>query len=157
MASNLILLGVFGHSNQISQDDLYTHVLTPLLEELQVLPDRILLPTEGNTSIYIQDWADTLRVQTQSFYSDWQRNGRIAQILRDDGMQKECTHALVFLSSRSERMEKFAEKMAKKGKRVFTSSPQIPIQLNELCVERLPRRRLQCPLAKQVKEQCNRG
>lgn len=130
-----LVLGIFGHSNKISQDDLYTHLITPLIEEFQRLPDRILLPSEGNTSLYVQDWADTLRVTTQVFYSDWQRNGRIAQILRDDGIQKECTHALVFLSSRSDRMEKYAEKLAKKGKRVFTSSPQSPIQLSELCLE----------------------
>ena len=37
-------------------------------------------------------------------------------------MAKECTHALVFLSQKSTRLEKMAEKMCKKGKIVFTSS-----------------------------------
>ena len=37
-------------------------------------------------------------------------------------MAKECTHALVFLSQKSTRLEKMAEKMCKKGKVVFTSS-----------------------------------
>ena len=37
-------------------------------------------------------------------------------------MAKECTHALVFLSQKSIRLEKMAEKLCKKGKVVFTSS-----------------------------------
>ena len=37
-------------------------------------------------------------------------------------MAKECTHALVFLSQKSTRLEKMAEKMCKKGKVVFTLS-----------------------------------
>jgi hypothetical protein len=86
MASNLILLGVFGHSNQISQDDLYTHVLTPLLEELQVLPDRILLPTEGNTSIYIQDWAERMYACT---CVSLQPFGTYGEIRRKNGEKRE--------------------------------------------------------------------
>jgi hypothetical protein len=42
-------------------------------------------------------------------------------------MAKECTHALVFLpapraNQTTPRLEKFAEKLCKKGKTVFTSS-----------------------------------
>jgi len=118
----LIILSVFGSTNKVAQQDLLDNTLMPLLQEWGRPPDKVLLPSEGNSSIYIQDWAESLRIKTQTFYADWARNGRMAQILRDDRMYKECTHALVFLSQRSTKLEKFAERMAKKGKRVFTSS-----------------------------------
>ena len=119
--------GIFGCSNKISEKDLQDLVLVPILQELGRTPDKILLPSEGNTSIYLQEWADSLRIKTQVFQSDWARNGRIAQILRDDRMRKECTHMLVFLPPRSDRLEKMAEKMAKQGKIVFTSSTDLTL------------------------------
>lgn len=118
----LIVLSVFGSTNKVTEQDLLDNTLTPLLQEWGRPPDRVLLPSEGNSSIYIQDWAESLGIKTQTFYADWARNGRMAQILRDDRMYKECTHALVFLSQKSVKPEKFAEKLAKKGKVVFTSS-----------------------------------
>ena len=71
---------------------------------------------------YIDSWAEALHIKAQVFQSDWTRNGKIAQIIRDDRITKECTHALVFLSNKSTRLEQFAEKLCKKGKVVFTSS-----------------------------------
>ncbi len=117
-----IILSVFGYTNKISEGDILDNTLTPILGEIGRTPDRVLIPTEGNSSIYIQSWAEALKIKTQVFQADWQRNGRMAQILRDDRMFKECTHALVFLSQKSERLEKFAERIARKGKTVFTSS-----------------------------------
>jgi hypothetical protein len=117
-----IILSVFGYTNKISEGDIHDNTLTPILAEIGRPPDKVLIPTEGNSSIYIQSWAEALKIKTQIFQADWQRNGRMAQILRDDRMFKECTHALVFLSQKSQRLEKFAERMARKGKMVFTSS-----------------------------------
>jgi hypothetical protein len=119
---NVIVLGIFGNTNKVSEQDLQDNTLTLILQELGRTPDKVLIPTEGNSSIYIQDWAEALHIKTQSFQSDWARNGKVAQIIRDDRMAKECTHALVFLSQKSTRLEKFAEKLCKKGKMVFTSS-----------------------------------
>ena len=119
---NVIVLGIFGNTNKVSEQDLQDNTLTLILQELGRMPDKVLIPTEGNSSIYIQDWAEALHIKAQSFQSDWARNGKIAQIIRDDRMAKECTHALVFLSNKSTRLEKFAEKLCKKGKTVFTSS-----------------------------------
>jgi hypothetical protein len=124
----VIILAVFGSTNKVSEQDLQDNTLTLILQELGRMPDKVLIPSEGNSSIYIQEWAESLRIKTQQFQSDWIRNGKIAQILRDDRMAKECTHALVFLpvprgkEQKSTRLEKFAEKMCKKGKIVFTSS-----------------------------------
>jgi hypothetical protein len=118
----IIVLGIFGSTNKVSEQDLIDNTLTLILQELGRVPDKVLIPSEGNSSIYIQEWAEALRIKTQVFHSDWARNGKIAQILRDDRIQKECTHALVFLSQKSQRLEKFAEKICLKGKIVFTSS-----------------------------------
>jgi hypothetical protein len=132
----VIVLGVFGNTNKISEKDLQENTLTLILQELGRIPDKILLPSEGNSSIYIQEWAESLHIKTQVFQSDWIRNGKVAQIIRDDRIFKECTHALVFLSQKSNRLELYAEKICKKGKRVFTSSHnQQLIQLEMLCCE----------------------
>ena len=125
---DVIVLGIFGNTNKVSEQDLQDNTLTLILQELGRTPDKVLIPTEGNSSIYIQEWAEALGIKTQTFQADWARNGKIAQILRDDRMAKECTHALVFLPAprggvqKSTRLEKFAEKLCKKEKVVFTSS-----------------------------------
>lgn len=118
----VIIMSIFGHTNKVSEVDLQENTLTLLLQEMGRTPDKVLLPSEGNSSIYIQDWAESLGIKTQIFHADWSKHGRMAQILRDDRMFKECTHALVFLSQKSNRLEKFAERLTKKGKIVFTSS-----------------------------------
>lgn len=131
-----IILGIFGYTNKISEEEILDNNLIPILSELGRPPDKILLPSEGNSSIYIQSWAESMRIKTQIFQTDWQKNGRIAQIIRDDRIYKECTHALVFLSAKSQRLEKFAEKITLKGRIVFTSSyNQILTQLEMSCSE----------------------
>lgn len=129
---NVIILAIFGHTNKISEQDIQDNTLTLILQELGRTPDKLLIPSEGNSSIYIQDWAERLNIKTQTFQADWARNGKIAQILRDDRMSKECTHALVFLSAKSNKLETFAEKLCKKGKMVFTSSHNQNLCLFEL-------------------------
>ena len=116
-----IVWGIFGHTNKVSEQELQEHTLMPLLEELGRTPDKVLLPSEGHSSIYLQEWAESLHIKTQVFHCDWAKNGRIAQVIRDERIQKECTHALVFLSPKSERLEKYSKKLGAKGKVVFTS------------------------------------
>jgi len=118
----VIIMAVFGYTNKVSEKDIQENTLTLLLQEMTRPPDKVLLTSEGNSSIYIQDWAESLGIKTQTFHADWTRNGKMAHIIREDRMYKECTHALVFLSQRSDRLEKLAERMARKGKIVFTSS-----------------------------------
>ena len=116
------ILGIIGSTNKMTSEEIQDQILVPILQEIGRVPDRILLPTEGNSSIYIQEWAEALRINTQLFHCDWSRNGKMAQILRDDGIQKACTHALLFLPPRSTRLERLSERMAKKDKIVFTWS-----------------------------------
>jgi len=121
----IMVVGIFGSTNKLSERELQDSILTVLLQEFGKVPDKILIPSEGNSSMYIQSWAESLCCKTQGFQSDWGRNGKMAQIIRDDRIQKECTHAVVFLSSRSTRLEKMAEKMARKGKIIFTYDNQL--------------------------------
>ena len=126
---SMIILGIFGYHNKVQSNEIQENTLVPMLQELERVPDMVLLPSEGNSSIYVGDWAESLHIKTQVFQSDWVRNGRSAQRIRDERIQKECTHALVFLSDRSDRLEKFAESLAKKGKIVFTSSSNQSVQM----------------------------
>ena len=126
---SMIILGIFGYHNKVTSAEIQENILTPMLQELGRVPDMVLLPSEGNSSIYVGDWAESLHSRVQVFQSDWARNGRSAQRIRDDRIQKECTHALVYLSNRSDRLEKYAESLAKKGKIVFTSSSHQGLQM----------------------------
>ena len=48
---NIIILGIFGNIKTVDtiQDNLHV-----ILQELGRIPDKILIPVEGNSSIYIQ-------------------------------------------------------------------------------------------------------
>jgi hypothetical protein len=140
---DVIVLGIFGNTNKVTEQELQENTLTLSLQEIGRVPDKILVPNEGNSSIYIQDWSEALHIKTQIFQADWVRNGKVAQIIRDDRMSKECTHALVFLSQKSTRLEKFAEKLCKKGKMVFTSSHNQTLSQFEMshCEPSLPQQK----------------
>jgi hypothetical protein len=123
--SDPIILGIFG-TVKIPENEVQD-ILTLILQELRRMPDIILIPTEGNSSIYIQDWAESLRIKTQIFHSDWVKNGKIAQIIRDNRIAKECSHALVFIKSNTgstlsklSKLSKLSETLCRKGKIVFT-------------------------------------
>ena len=50
---NIIVVGVFGNTNKVSEQDLQENTLTLILQELGRIPDKVLIPSEGNSSIYI--------------------------------------------------------------------------------------------------------
>ena len=58
----VIVLAIFGYTNKVSEQELQEDILIPILKELGRPPDKVLIPTEGNSSIYIQDWADALHI-----------------------------------------------------------------------------------------------
>ena len=124
-----ICLGIFGSRSgkQLSETALIQTILTPILQELGRLPDKVLVPNDGDSSMYIQCWAEDLRIPCQTFIADWSKSGKMAGVLRDARIQSECTHALLFLSPKSTRYEKLAETMVKhkhSPKTVFTVSYQ---------------------------------
>lgn len=118
--SRPIVLGVLGQSSKWTRDTIAEGVMNPLISELGKLPFSILLPSEGDTSMLLQIWAERQGIGNQVLDADWKRLGRKARALRDGRILKESTHLLFFLGSRSDYYEKVAIREAKKGKVVFT-------------------------------------
>jgi len=124
-----IVLGIFGTRTRkaLSERKLLEEVLTPILQELGRIPDKVLVPSEGDSSAIIELWAESLRIPCHAITADWGRVGKAAVYMRDARIQAEATHVLIFLSNRSTRYEKLAEQMATRKqhpKTVFTSSYQ---------------------------------
>jgi hypothetical protein len=124
-----IILGIIGSrpEKSLSFEKLIQNILHLIIEHLGRLPDRVLIPSEGDSSMNIMHWAERLKISHQEFYADWKGAGKSAAIRRDARIVNDSTHLLVFLSSRSERLEKLAERAAlskKNRKIVFTSSYQ---------------------------------
>ena len=154
-----LIMGIIGHTNKQSEQSLIDTVLAPFLQEVGRVPDRILLPSEGNSSIYLQEWAESLRIKTQIFHSDWKRHGKIAQILRDDRIKQESTHVLIFANPRSRRWEKVATSLARKGIYVVTVSNNEPLVHWQMIAE-VPDRKSNTKRGQlfpifQAKEQCS--
>jgi len=117
-----VVLGVLGNSAAAkwTRETIAETIMNPLLGEIERLPDTILMPSEGNTSILLQIWADRQNIPCQSIDADWARMGRRARIMRDARILKEATHLIFFLGARSDYYEKMAIREAKKEKIVFT-------------------------------------
>lgn len=115
-----IYLGIIGSRQDLSQQTIIESILTPILQELERPPDRVILPSEGTTTIFISDWAETLRIPTQVYEADWFRHNRRAKIYRDARIQSESTHFLIFLNKRSQFNATLANRLALKGYPVFT-------------------------------------
>jgi hypothetical protein len=136
---SLCVLGVFGQV-RCTEEELQEKICLPLLQQLGNVPTKMLLPSEGASSLFLQEWAESLHITTQVFQCNWGQHGKMAQILRDDRIQKECTHALVFLSEKSEKPEKLSKKVVKKGKKVWTYSikTEALLPLSLPCPQTLP-------------------
>lgn len=134
---SIIVLGILGTRSVIDECTLIENILTPIVQELGRLPDKVLVPSEGTSSIYIQSWAESLHICCNRFEADWRTRGKAATIFRDSRIQSEATHLLVFLSPRSTRYETLATRQAINGKTVFTTSYQ-DLDLAMLEVQRPP-------------------
>lgn len=115
-------LGILGSRTEVDATKYVDEILTPLLEEWGRLPERVILPAEGGSSIIIGDWAEQNKVPTQIYEADWFRHKRRAKIFRDARIQQEATHFLIFLNKRSTFNEKLAERLVRSGKSVCTVS-----------------------------------
>ena len=129
-----IYLGILGIHNQISKEDIHEKVLHPLLSSLGRLPDKIILPSEGTSSAYINLWAERHHIDTHCVEADWRKFQRKAGILRDARILKECTVLLTFIGSKTRTNEQTAIRQLKKGKQVFFVEPKT-IELCEYVVE----------------------
>ena len=115
-----LFLGIIGSRNDITQEVLIEKIINPILQELGRLPDKVIMPSEGTSSIFITDWAESLKIPHQIYEADWQRHARRAKIFRDARIQQESTHFIVFLNKRSEFNEKLATRLARQEHTVFT-------------------------------------
>ena len=115
-----LFLGVIGARADATQEKILEDVITPILQELGRMPDRLILPADGLSTIFISDWSERLKLPTQIYEADWRRHQRRAKIFRDARIQQESTHFLIFLNKRSDYNEKLAVKLAKQGRTVFT-------------------------------------
>jgi hypothetical protein len=117
-----LYLGVIGSRQDADQTTLLESVVNPILQELGRVPDKVILPAEGTSTIFLSDWADMLKIPTQIYEADWRKHQRRAKIFRDARIQQESTHFIIFLNKRSEFNEKLANRLAKQGRPVFTVS-----------------------------------
>jgi hypothetical protein len=129
-----LILGVLGSRPDENQQEFLETILYPILHELERTPDELVLPAEGNTSIWLSDWADSLKIPTQLYEADWRRHKRRAKIFRDSRIQQESTHFLVFLNKRSAANETAAMRLARAGHTVFTVS-YVDSSIEQLIIE----------------------
>ena len=115
-----IHLGILGSRDDLSQEKIVEEIITPVLSVLGRLPERVILPGDGRSSIFLLDWADQMKLPTTVYESDWYRHGRRARIFRDSRIEKEATHFLVFLNKKSAYYEAVASRLARKGATVYT-------------------------------------
>ena len=62
----VITLGIIGSTQAIQEKSMWA-TMDAIAEHLETAPQRILLPSEGNSSIYIQSWADSKKIQYTLF------------------------------------------------------------------------------------------
>jgi hypothetical protein len=117
-----IYLGVLGSHSAVDEVKIRETLLQPILQELGRMPDKLIVPSEGNSSVYITDWGEQMKIETQIYEPDWRRHQKRAKIYRDSRIQKESTHFIVFLNKRTNTNEMLANRLARQGKVIFTVS-----------------------------------
>lgn len=128
----MFVLGIIGSRARIEEKFLYEEVLHPIVDEQKALPDKVLVPAEGNSSVLIHSWAETYNIPVEVVCADWRIYGKKAPIMANAKIQKDSTHFLVLLGQRSTKNEILAESLAKKGKTVFTLTYSQPCELEML-------------------------
>jgi hypothetical protein len=115
------VLGFVGHSSAAhwSMEYLEDKILNPYLQEAGQPPAKVMMPTDGTTSILVQAWADKQKFNSLPVEADWRTLGPKARAYRDGKICKESTHLIFFGGLRSDTYEKMAIRELKKGKRVF--------------------------------------
>ena len=130
-------LGVLGCTDIITKDVCYETILEPILASLETFPSRMILPSEGNSSLFLDSWAETHKIPTDIYTCEWGKLGKKAKIWRDNRIIQESTIFVVFLNKKSNFYETTATRLAKKGKRVFLVTYGT-FEVTELVVETPP-------------------
>ena len=110
-------LGIIGNRRDIKQDEI-NEIFGLMLEDIPPI-QSLLVPSDGDLSIYIEQYAEKSKIPIQIFEADWRRDGRRAQIFRDSRIVRESTHYLIFGAPRSQKPLQMAEQLCKKGKSVY--------------------------------------
>lgn len=121
-----IVLGVIGGSKAAfwTKQTIEKNIVSRLVNQFGKKPDMILLPNDGNTSIFIEIWANKQNIPVAVYDADWIKLGRRARAIRDSKIQKEATHLLYFFGNRSDYYENAAIREVKKGKEVYSVDPE---------------------------------
>ncbi len=112
-----VRLGILGQRRDLTDKDI-TEIFDLIVEDYPEV-QALIVPSEGDSSIYAEAWAEKKKIPVTVHQSDWRRDGRRAQIFRDNRIIHDSTHFLIFGGPRSERPLKTAEQLTKKGKTVY--------------------------------------
>lgn len=113
-------MGIFGTRSDLDYEHIIEHILLSMFEVTQRMPEKMIGPSDGYSTLYLEKYATSHNITWKTIYSDWQKHGRKATFMRDYTIEHECNYALVFLNKKTQTLEKYAERLAKKGKHVFT-------------------------------------
>ncbi len=133
-APTQVRLGLLGSRRDLTDNDV-SEIMNLIQEDFPEV-QTLIVPSEGDTSIYAEAWAEKKKIPVTVHQSDWRRDGKRAQIFRDNRIIQESTHFLVFGGPRSERPLKTAEQLAKKGKTVYYM-PHGSMELQQLEMSRV--------------------
>ena len=114
-----VYLGILGSRNDMTKQDICEKVLHPMIDTVGKLPEKILVPTEGTSNIYIGDWAEKQKIPIAQYHSDWRRDGKKARVLRDSRILQEATHLICVNGPKSDYYERLGSKWLKKKSGVF--------------------------------------
>ena len=110
-------LGVLGLRRDLDAKDIIQ--IFDLIAEDSPQIQSLIVPSEGDSSIYAEAWAEKKKIPVTVHQADWRRDGRRAQIFRDNRIIHDSTHFLIFSGPRSERPLKTATQLTKKGHTVY--------------------------------------
>ncbi len=116
-APTQVRLGILGQRRDLIQKDV-SEILDLIAEDFPEV-QSLIVPSEGDSSIYAEAWAIKKKIPVTVHAADWRRDGKRAQIFRDNRIIYESTHFLIFGGPRSERPLKTAEQLTRKGKIVY--------------------------------------
>ena len=113
-------LGVLGQRRDLDLKDI-TQILDLIAEDVPTI-QSLIVQSDGDSSIYAESWAEKKKIPVTVHQSDWRRDGKRAQIFRDNRIIHDATHFLIFGGPRSERPLKTATQLTKKGHTVYYMS-----------------------------------
>ncbi len=110
-------LGILGNKKDMTSE-LAGELMQLLIEDIGT-PQSVIVPVGGNSSVYIEGWAEDNEIPVMLCEADFMKNGRMAAVYRDAQIQREATHFMVFGGPRSQKPLQVARSLAKKGKTVY--------------------------------------